>query len=93
MSFNNDDGLYKPVSSAGDDGYSVLRRPVTFDADVEPMFHTAPVMDEDEERRLDYNNKLWFEERVARLDEDDLFFKLHESGAPHSNWNPVPMGP
>ena len=32
-------------------------------------------MDEDEERRLDDKNKIWFEERVAGLDEDDQIFE------------------
>ena len=35
------------------------------------MFHTARAVDEDEERRLDDENKIWFEERVARLDDED----------------------
>ena len=56
----NDNGLYKPVLSAGDNGYSVLRRPVTFDADIDPKFDAAQAVDQDEERRLDDKNKLWF---------------------------------
>ena len=48
-----------------------LRRPVTFDADVDPTFNAARAVDEDKERRLDNENKIWFEERVVGLDEDD----------------------
>ena len=40
-SFDNDDGLYKPVSRAGEDGYLALQRPETFDTDVDPTFDAA----------------------------------------------------
>ena len=57
--FNDNDGSYEPVSSAGDDGDSVLRHPVTFNADVNPTFDATRAVDEDEERRLDDENKIW----------------------------------
>ena len=67
-SFDDD---YKQFFRAGKDGYSVLRRPVTFDAGVDPKFDAAWAVDEDEERRLDDEKKFWFKERVAGRDEDD----------------------
>ena len=44
------------------------RRP---DAVVDSTFDAARAVEEDEERRLDDKNKIWFEERVAGLNEDD----------------------
>ena len=49
---------------------------MTFDADVDPTFDAARAVDEDEERRLDDEKKIWFEERVAGLDEDDQILEL-----------------
>jgi len=51
---------------AGEDGYSLLRRPVTFDADVDPTFEVPRAMDEEEDRRLRDGNREWFEGRVER---------------------------
>ena len=66
----DNDGSYEPFSSAGDDGYSVLRCPVTFDANVDPTFDLAWAVDEDKERRLDDEHKLWFNKRVVGQDRD-----------------------
>ena len=57
-SFNNHNGSYERVSRVGEDGYLVMRRPVMFDADVDPTFDAAWIVDEDQERRLDNKNKL-----------------------------------
>ena len=50
--------------------YLVLRRPVTFDADVNPIFNAPRALDNDKERSLDDANKLWFKERIAGREED-----------------------
>jgi DNA mismatch repair protein MutS2 len=55
-SFNRD-------SRAGEDGYSLLRRPVSFDADADPTFDAPLVLDEREEELLMDANKNWYEER------------------------------
>ena len=48
----------------------MLWRPVTFEANANPTFDAAHTVDEDEERRLDDDNKLWYEERVAGREKD-----------------------
>ena len=60
-SFYDDIDTYARESRAGEDGYSVLRRPVTFDADTDPTFEAPKVLDESEEEKLNDVNKLWFE--------------------------------
>ncbi len=71
---NNDDtngSFYDNIESfqrdsrAGEDGYSLLRRPVTFDADVDPTFDAPLVLDEREEEQLMDANKNWYEERSS----------------------------
>ncbi|KAL7539177.1 hypothetical protein ACHAXR_010213 [Thalassiosira sp. AJA248-18] len=62
-SFFDDDDNFQRDSRAGEDGYSVLRRPLTFDADVDPTFDAPKVLDEKEEERLDDVNRLWYEEK------------------------------
>ena len=59
----NDIESFQRDSRAGEDGYSVLRRPVTFDADVDPTFSAPLVLDEREEEQLNDANKNWYEER------------------------------
>ena len=83
-SFNHEDGLYERVLRADEDGYFVLRRPVTFNANVEPTFDAARVVDEDKERRKDDENKLWFEERVEGQDEDKQI--LERGGGEGTLW-------
>ena len=71
---NNDDtsgGTYDDIESfqrdnrAGEDGYSLLRRPVTFDADADPTFAAPLVLDEREEEQLMDANKNWYEDRSS----------------------------
>lgn len=59
----NDIETFQRDSRAGEDGYSLLRRPVTFDADVDPTFAAPRVLDEKEEEQLNDANKNWYEER------------------------------
>lgn len=61
----NDIESFEPDSRAGEDGYSVLRRPVTFDADMDPIFAAPLVLDEREEEQLSDANKNWYEERSS----------------------------
>ena len=62
-SFFEDEGN-RLDSRAGEDGYSVLRRPVTFDADVDPTFAAPGVLDEEEaERARNDANRIWYAER------------------------------
>ena len=49
----------------------MLRRPVRFDANVNPASDAERAVNKDQERRLDDENMLWFEERVAVRDEDE----------------------
>ncbi|KAL7454853.1 hypothetical protein ACHAWC_009328 [Mediolabrus comicus] len=62
-SIYDDIDSFQRDSRAGEDGYSVLRRPVTFDADVDPSFDAPLVLDEKEEEKLMDANKNWYEER------------------------------
>jgi DNA mismatch repair protein MutS2 len=62
-SIYDDMDSFQRDSRAGEDGYSVLRRPVTFDADVDPIFDAPLVLDEKEEEQLMDANKNWYEER------------------------------
>ena len=52
LSFDDDTGLYERVSRMGSNKYLMLRRPVTFDADVNPTYDVAHAMDKDKERWL-----------------------------------------
>lgn len=61
----NDIESFQRDSRAGEDGYSVLRRPVTFDADTDPIFDAPLVLDEREEEQLSDANKNWYEERSS----------------------------
>ncbi|KAL7494212.1 hypothetical protein ACHAWT_002923 [Skeletonema menzelii] len=61
----NDIESFEGDSRAGEDGYSVLRRPVTFDADMDPIFAAPLVLDEREEEQLSDANKNWYEERSS----------------------------
>ena len=78
--FNDNRGSYEPVSCAGDDGYWVLRRLVTFDANVNPIFDVAQALDEEKERLLINKNTLWFEERVEGQDEDERIIEGGDGG-------------
>ena len=69
-SFNDDDGSYDWASCAGEDKYSVLLRPVSFNANVDPAFYAPRAVDEDKERRLVNKNKLWFDKAIAGRDKD-----------------------
>ena len=55
---------------AGEDGYSILRRPVTFDANVDPTFNVPKVLDEnvdDDDHQGEKNlNKAWFDEKKKK---------------------------
>ena len=52
VSSSSFDNNYERVFRAGDDGDSVLRRPVTFDADVDQTFDMAWAVDKEKERLL-----------------------------------------
>ena len=60
----NDIETFQRDSRAGEDGYSLLRRPVTFDTDTDPTFDAPLVLDEREEEQLMDANKNWFNERT-----------------------------
>ncbi|KAL9179988.1 hypothetical protein ACHAXT_007958 [Thalassiosira profunda] len=60
-----DDPTFERESRAGEAGYSLLRRPVTFDADADPSFDAPKVLDEKEEERLDDANRLWYEDKTG----------------------------
>ena len=60
---DNDIYSFERDSRAGEDGYSLLRRPVTFDADVDPTFDAPLVLDEREEEQLMDANKNWYEDK------------------------------
>ena len=50
-------------SRAGEDGFSLLRRPVTFDPDKDVSYDAPKLLDEEEEEDLrNSKNRLWFEE-------------------------------
>ena len=76
-SFDDD---YERVSCAGEDGDSVLRCPVTFDADVDPTFDAAQAVDEDVERRLHDENTLLSEKRVAGQDKGERILERGGGG-------------
>ena len=68
------------VSHAGKEGYSVMRRLVTFDADVDPGSNAPQALDDNEEERRDDANKIWFKERVVGRDEDQQILERGGDG-------------
>lgn len=63
--YYDDTDSFRRDSRAGEDGYSLLRRPVTFDADVDPTFDAPLALDEREEEQLMDANKNWYDDRTA----------------------------
>ena len=51
-SFPSLDNDYEHFFHSGKDEYSVLRRPVTFDADVDPTFDAARAVDEKKDKEI-----------------------------------------
>ena len=71
----DNDGPYGRVSCVGEEGYSVLRRPVAFNANANPAFNTPMALDNNKKRELDDANMLYFEESIAGWDEDKQILK------------------
>ncbi|KAL7545634.1 hypothetical protein ACHAWF_012320 [Thalassiosira exigua] len=59
----DDRDAYVRESRAGEDGYSLLRRPATFDDESDPIFGAPVSMDEAEEEERRDANRAWFEGR------------------------------
>ena len=73
-------------SRAGEDGFSLLRRPVTFDPEKDVSYAAPKLLDEEEEEDLrNSKNRLWFEERTSSSNEILGDFAVQNTDTPQQN--------